>query len=308
MTTDDHDHVRNLLQDVEHRLPVDADARVRTRRATLELFDNAVFSRQASHQIEWDQMDASADVIPLAPATAVQHRRRTILAVAAAIVFAFIGVGVLILDESPEDDVVSVANDGTPDIGDQEGSGPFDASALVDGLRFDIPTRLDLVTTSDGRLTFDRGSAGSNAATDITVLVVDRWGEPVLVDGLPPVDEPQTLVDWLADSSTDESEFVFRESHPEGALTVAWLVRLSTAGASAVGCPTEGPCGEVAFAPDGSAVSLDADMLTELISIEIPGQRPLLVHTSYPEDTVSDEVAGELARSIVSGFYESADN
>jgi hypothetical protein len=299
MTTEEYDLIAQLLDGVEDRLPVDPEARSHNRSATLAEFESAVASRHHDRQIEWGS--ARDPNVVIQPASTQERGRNVavLLVAATSIAVLLAAVGLLVRDSSQGDEIILIADVNDTDVnGDfvESSAGGVDASDLIDGLTLDLPERLKVASSTPGRMVF----VAEQDAIEVTVLLVDRWGDALVVESVPRPAEPQSLVYWLADSSTDESSLGFVENHAEGAVIEAWVVRLTSSGAASVGCDSVGPCGEIALSADGSSVSLNAGLVNELISIDLPNLPTLLVHASYAEGSPSEElISADLARAIV---------
>ncbi len=300
MTADDQELVSRLLDGLEDRLPVPDAARSRSRATALAAFDEVVASESEPEVdgtwVEWDEGDVPPDVRRLEPRTPHRNWRPLLVAAAVAVIAGVVGASLILLDPA-EDDLESVAGD---DVSGDEVAG--DDEVAIDGLTFRLPADLELVDSVEGRLTFASGEQPAEGRDLVTVIAVEEWGEPLRLASLPVPDAPESVRDWLADSPTDQSRLVLAVTGASGGRIEGWVVGLASSGAAAVGCERLGPCGVVAVGADGTAIPLTVERETELVMVEIPGRRPLLITTLIPEGAESNElVTAELARSIIAG-------
>lgn len=174
-----------------------------------------------------------------------------------------------------------------------------DGSNLVSGLVLDLPGDDAVIERSEPGLTVVELSGPQSPVaepTKLTLLVVERWGSPLLAQSLPRAEEPTSLTGWLARSSQDLSTFVPSASLNAQASVESWVVTLGSVDAD---CVVLQPCGVVAASSTGAAVSLVPGLTNELTSVEFDDGTVVLVHSAYPgASRLGEPVGAEIIGSL----------
>ena len=287
--TDRHDEttIREILRSVERSRVDRPEVMATARRQTLAVFD------EAARRDGFDG-DGVAGVFELKDADVRRRHPGTIslpLVVAAAIVvLAISGLSLLMLERDTPGETLATG---------EESPAEADASDLLAGLVLTLPEDdVTVLRTEPGHLVLELTGPRSPVGepTELTLLLVDRWGPAMLSDTLPRVREPTSLNSWLALSTRDLATFVPFSALEGQADVESWV---ATLGGGNADCVELQPCGVVATSSGGGTVSLVSGLTNELTSVEFTNGPTILIHATYRDESDLSEPAGaEVVRSM----------
>lgn len=275
-----------LLRSVERSNVHDKSHVAKVRQETLAAFDRA--AKLAADGVPVDPAAVSElqdlDARPRRPP--LTHRPLAVAAAVAVVIVSFVAFmagergrtgETQAVDDPPSLEVPAIEVDG---------------SNLLPGLVFDLPIDDVEIQRSEPGLTVVRLSGRRSPTAEpveLTLLVVERWGPPLLAESLPRAEEPDSLTGWLARSSKDLSTFVPWASPNGDASIESWVVTLGSVDAD---CALLEPCGLVAVSSSGATVSLIPGLTNELTSVEFDDGTVVLVQATYAGASRLDEPVG----------------
>jgi len=298
--TRDEDLIRELLRTFESDSRDDAASKSRVLNRTLDAFDEAL--NQAGVRPAVGHLNSSTTaqepvvLVELSDEGPRRDRHRKtgrILVLASTlailVIFGFLRAGGENIQTTGDDDGPA----GVLRVGE------VDASEVVPGLILEIDgDNVSVKRVESGLMVLElRGDLSPvSGSTELTLISVETWGPALVPDSVPRVERPDSLNSWLAISGEDLSTFVpFTVTDPMVEVE-SWRVRLGAGNDTCVGAQ---PCGYVAQAEDGSAISVIAGLTNELTSVNMPNMPTVLVHVAYSGDSRLTEPAGaEILRSM----------